>query len=252
MVSTSSTARSTGSARVRSAAHEHLRAADARPRCPADVSRHLAAAALAGEEIEVFGDGSQRRDLNYVDDAVARLPAPRRRDRRRSGEVYNLGGDDVGAADASSPRCSTPGRRRCVSGSSRSPRTARRSTSATTTPTSGKIRDELGWAPTVGLEEGLRRTLEYYREHGERLLGEAMTVPYLDLAARDGGCAPSSTRRSRRVLDRGRSCSATRVDRSSSGVRGASAAPGTRSASRPGRMRSRSRCAPSASGRATR
>ena len=31
--------------------------------------------ALADEEILIYGDGSQRRDLTYVDDAVAALPA---------------------------------------------------------------------------------------------------------------------------------------------------------------------------------
>jgi CDP-glucose 4,6-dehydratase len=30
-----------------------------------------------------------------------------------------------------------------------------------------KIRDMLGWEPSVGLEEGLRRTIEWYREHPE-------------------------------------------------------------------------------------
>ena len=34
--------------------------------------------AAAGEEIEIWGDGAQRRDLLYVDDAVARVPARRR------------------------------------------------------------------------------------------------------------------------------------------------------------------------------
>jgi dTDP-glucose 4,6-dehydratase len=33
----------------------------------------------------------------------------------------------------------------------------------------GKIRTELGWSPQVGLEEGLRRTLEWYLAHGEWL-----------------------------------------------------------------------------------
>jgi nucleoside-diphosphate-sugar epimerase len=29
----------------------------------------------------------------------------------------------------------------------------------------GKIEKELGWSPRVKLEEGLKQTLEYYREH---------------------------------------------------------------------------------------
>jgi len=32
-----------------------------------------------------------------------------------------------------------------------------------------KLRDRLGWEPRVGLEEGLQRTLDWYREHPESL-----------------------------------------------------------------------------------
>ena len=31
-----------------------------------------------------------------------------------------------------------------------------------------KIRAALGWEPAVPLDEGLARTLHYYREHGDR------------------------------------------------------------------------------------
>jgi nucleoside-diphosphate-sugar epimerase len=30
-----------------------------------------------------------------------------------------------------------------------------------------KIRSKLGWCPSVSLEEGLRRTLQYYEENGQ-------------------------------------------------------------------------------------
>ena len=30
-----------------------------------------------------------------------------------------------------------------------------------------KIREVVGWEPGVGLEDGLRRTIEWYREHPE-------------------------------------------------------------------------------------
>jgi nucleoside-diphosphate-sugar epimerase len=35
-----------------------------------------------------------------------------------------------------------------------------------------KIRDALGWEPSVDLEEGLRRTIEWYREHPEARAGD--------------------------------------------------------------------------------
>ena len=50
--------------------------------------------AVEGKPIEVFGDGEQLRDFNYVDDACGRCcwrpPAT-----RRTGKVYNLGSDEV-------------------------------------------------------------------------------------------------------------------------------------------------------------
>ena len=35
-----------------------------------------------------------------------------------------------------------------------------------------KLRSTLGWAPEIGLEQGLATTLDYYREHGERYWGD--------------------------------------------------------------------------------
>ena len=35
---------------------------------------------------------------------------------------------------------------------------------------SSKIRETLGWAPRVGLREGLEGTIAYYREHKEHYL----------------------------------------------------------------------------------
>ena len=48
--------------------------------------------AVEGGEIEIFGDGSQMRDMNYVDDVVdAFLLAAA--DERANGQIYNLAGD---------------------------------------------------------------------------------------------------------------------------------------------------------------
>jgi CDP-paratose 2-epimerase len=53
---------------------------------------HLARTAFQGNEVQIFGDGKQVRDLLYVDDLIeAMLRAVSRID-RTAGQVYNLGG----------------------------------------------------------------------------------------------------------------------------------------------------------------
>ena len=37
---------------------------------------------------------------------------------------------------------------------------------------STKLEQRLAWSPQVGLDEGLSRTLEYFREYGEQYWGE--------------------------------------------------------------------------------
>jgi nucleoside-diphosphate-sugar epimerase len=122
--------------------------------------------ALRGEDILVYGDGSQLRDLTYVDDAVeAFLLAAERED--ANGRVYNLGGPPpvslielahlvVGAAGSGSIRTIPfPDDRRSIDiGDFYADASA--------------IERELGWRPRVSVADGVRTTLEYYREHGER------------------------------------------------------------------------------------
>jgi UDP-glucose 4-epimerase len=121
--------------------------------------------ALADEEILIYGDGSQRRDLTHVDDAIAAFLLAAIHD-EAAGRIYNLGGDGhlslLELAEVLT-RIAGTGRIRAIP-----------------FPTDRKAIDigdfyadyslierELGWRPTVPLEEGLARTLDYYREHGE-------------------------------------------------------------------------------------
>jgi len=48
--------------------------------------------AVLGEEIQIFGDGSQRRDFDYVDDAVEAFLRAGASD-AANGQVFNLGGE---------------------------------------------------------------------------------------------------------------------------------------------------------------
>jgi UDP-glucose 4-epimerase len=121
--------------------------------------------ALEGGEILVYGDGSQSRDLTYVDDAVAGFLLAAARD-ETNGRVYNLGGDghisllelaDVVVSAAGAGTVKTipfPADRKSIDiGDFYADWSA--------------IERDLGWRPTVPVEEGVRRTLDYYREHGE-------------------------------------------------------------------------------------
>jgi UDP-glucose 4-epimerase len=120
--------------------------------------------ALDGQEIEVFGDGSQRRDFNYVDDAVAAFLLAAVRD-EANGQVYNLGSPEVvSLADLAAllVRVNGGGSWRLVP----FPEQRKAIDVGDYFGDFGKARAELGWEPSVALREGLERSLAYFREHG--------------------------------------------------------------------------------------
>ena len=116
------------------------------------------------DELLVFGEGSQRRDFTYVDDAVdAFLLAGWSAE--ADGEVFNVGGDppvSLGelaellvevAGGGSWQLVPFPEERRAID-------------IGDYFADDSKIRERLGWEPKVGLREGLERSLAFYREHG--------------------------------------------------------------------------------------
>lgn len=120
---------------------------------------------VAGDEIAVFGDGAQRRDFNFVDDAIrAFLLAATRDD--ALGQVYNLGDDHVVTLlELAELLVSLSG-----GGSYRLvpfPEDRKAIDIGDYFGDIGKIRAELGWEPRVPLEEGLANSIAFYREHGE-------------------------------------------------------------------------------------
>ena len=119
--------------------------------------------ALEGGEIQVFGDGSQLRDFVYVDDAAdafLRAGATSACD----GDVFNVGGDEpISHRDLVQMLVRIAG-----SGSVRFvdwPADKKRIDIGSFYSNSEKFRGATGWRPTVSLEEGLRRTLAFYRAH---------------------------------------------------------------------------------------
>jgi len=121
--------------------------------------------ALAGQPITVFGDGTQSRSFTYVGDVVRALVAlideP-----RAVGQVFNIGnGEEISigalaervkaAAGSTSEIVRIPYDQAYESGFEDMPRRL---------PDITKVRQLVGYDPTVGLDEILERVVEYFRQ----------------------------------------------------------------------------------------
>ena len=118
---------------------------------------------IEGKPIQVFGDGLQLRDFNYVDDVVNAILISGQ-DSRADGQIFNLGSDEVVnlkqlAEMMVEMRPSTkfnivpfpPERKAIDIGDYYSD--------------FKKIQTMLGWQPKVGIRQGLENSLKYYEEH---------------------------------------------------------------------------------------
>ena len=125
--------------------------------------------AVDGEPIPVYGDGKNVRDWLYVVDHVRALL--RVFEEGRVGETYNIGGHQEKENIAVVRQiCDILDERRpgAVEGGHRSLITFvedRPGHDWRYAIDPSKIENELGWAPQVGFEEGLRRTVRWYLEH---------------------------------------------------------------------------------------
>jgi UDP-glucose 4-epimerase len=124
--------------------------------------------AALGEEIQLFGDGSQKRDFNHVDDvtdAFLRAGASDAAD----GQVMNLGDPhpvslralaelliEVAGGGSYVQVPFPPERKRIDIGDFYADIT--------------RIQKTLGWAPKVPLRDGLAETVAYYRRHKQHYL----------------------------------------------------------------------------------
>jgi len=124
--------------------------------------------AVLGEEIQLFGDGSQKRDFDYVDDVVDAFLRAGALD-AADGEVFNLGGlAPVSLLELAQLLIELAGH-----GSYRRvpfPPERRRIDIGDFYADASKIQRVLGWQPRVPLRQGLERTLAFYREHKDRYL----------------------------------------------------------------------------------
>jgi UDP-glucose 4-epimerase len=119
--------------------------------------------AVADEEIQIYGDGSQLRDFVYVDDAAdAFLRAGA--SEACNGDVFNVGGNEpISHTDLTDLLVNIAG-----SGSVRHvdwPADKKAIDIGSFYADSSKFARTTAWAPVVPLADGLRRTVAFYRAH---------------------------------------------------------------------------------------
>jgi UDP-glucose 4-epimerase len=118
---------------------------------------------VEGNPILVYGDGSQLRDFNYVDDAVNAIMMAAL-DPRSEGQVFNLGSREVVSLKKLAETLIElhPGARMQIVPF---PPERKAIDIGDYYGDFSKIESELGWQPRVGLQDGLSRSLAYYTKH---------------------------------------------------------------------------------------
>jgi UDP-glucose 4-epimerase len=121
---------------------------------------------LSNQAIQVFGDGLQLRDFNYVEDVVDALLLAATCN-EAVGAIVNLGSDEIINLKDLAQKVVTingEGRWELVA----FPPERKAIDIGDYYGDWSKARKLLGWSPTVSLDEGLERTLTYYRTFGSR------------------------------------------------------------------------------------
>mmetsp|Transcript_23211 Transcript_23211/g.39815 ORF Transcript_23211/g.39815 Transcript_23211/m.39815 type:complete len:348 (+) Transcript_23211:654-1697(+) len=124
--------------------------------------------ALAGEDLPIYGDGSNVRDWLYVEDHADALLLVVQQG--AVGRSYNIGGENersnlelvqtlCGILDEMQPKASGSYADQITFVKDRPGHDARYAIDPT------RIREELGWRPSVTVEEGLRRTVQWYLDN---------------------------------------------------------------------------------------
>jgi nucleoside-diphosphate-sugar epimerase len=128
------------------------------PRQRPDMAFHLFLRAMFdGRPLEMYGEGNQTRDFTFVSDIVNGIVLAMQ---GRDGAVYNLGGGSrVTLLEAIRALESVSGVKAQVRGESVQAGDVKHTWADLT-----RAREELGYAPQVSLEEGLRREAEWLRE----------------------------------------------------------------------------------------
>ena len=117
---------------------------------------------IDGKTVELFGDGSQIRDINFVSDVVSAFLSAA--DSLNSiGEVFNLGGDaeSLESFVKSAVKVFGKGKLETIP----FPADRKSIEVGDYIADRSKIKAKLGWEPAVSLESGLKKTFDYYLKY---------------------------------------------------------------------------------------
>lgn len=116
-------------------------------------------AALAGKPLAIYNDGSPIRAWCYVSDMVDAVEAILQAPEAAAGQVFNIGNPrEVETTLGLARRVA-----RLIPGTTLQTRRVERAEVRARVPSIEKARRVLGYEPKIDLEEGLQRTIEWYR-----------------------------------------------------------------------------------------
>ncbi|HEX9012744.1 MAG TPA: GDP-mannose 4,6-dehydratase, partial [Anaerolineaceae bacterium] len=121
-------------------------------------------AAQLNKPITIYGDGKQVRDVLFVDDLMDAYDAAVGNIDRTRGQVYNLGGGPeniLSVWDEFSPRLEKLAGRPIPVGRG----DWRPGDQKVFVADIRKAREELGWSPKVGVDEGISRLFEWVKQN---------------------------------------------------------------------------------------
>jgi nucleoside-diphosphate-sugar epimerase len=123
---------------------------------------------LKGKPIQVFGDGKQRRDYNYVEDVLEALLIAATEE-KAVGKVYNLGAPDpLSLEDTAKIMCQE------IEGSNYQmipfPDERKAIDVGDFICDYSAFRNQFKWEPKVSFEEGIQRSFEYFKDEFEHYI----------------------------------------------------------------------------------
>jgi len=117
---------------------------------------------LEGEEVILYGDGKQIRDVNYVDDVISALVSVAASN-KGWGQAYNLGGTPIPLLEFVKATIKVIRKGNFIT--KPFPKDRQKIEVGDYIASWEKIKKTYNWKPIVSIEEGIKKTVEYYRKY---------------------------------------------------------------------------------------